>query len=475
MKTLATIGITAFVSLIAFAILFALFVVPLVRGPTGDTVVRIEKPQRGTLVESVSAPGVIEPVKKVAIRARISAQIEGLPYKEGDLVSKGDPKATPPVPASVLLRLDDRAPRADLRSAQARSQGQQVQIEVAAVEIETRKAEIVGIEVNLAQAERDLGRQQGLLTTKDVSQSTVDKTQSEVDELRTQLAAARHRLKAAELAHSIAQHSLEAAEADMERARESLGYTVVESPIDGVVTQVPAEVGEMATGSLYNPGTLIIEVADLTRMLVKTEVDEADIGRVKAGQSARVRIQAWPEELFTGVVSTTALASATDRQGTTYFPVEIVLENKDQRILSGLNADVEIEIETHPDVLKIPSQAVLSREVDSLPVAVRDASPDVATKKTFATVVFRAIDRKAVITPVKIGRSDSTHTILLSGVTENDAAIVGPYKVLEKLAHDQKIIDEREKAAAENAKGVTGAAGAGAGAGAAKPAEKAAP
>ena len=63
--------------------------------------------------------------------------------------------------------------------------------------------------------------------------------------------------------------------------------------------------------------------------------------------------------------------------------------------------------------------------------------------------VFRAIDGKAVMTPVKIGRSDATHTIILSGVTEEDAVIVGPFKELEKLAHDQKIKDEREVEAAK--------------------------
>jgi hypothetical protein len=88
-------------------------------------------------------------------------------------------------------------------------------------------------------------------------------------------------------------------------------------------------------------------------------------------------------------------------------------------------------------------------------------------------VVFRAVDGKAAITPVKIGRSDSTHTIVLSGVTESDDVIVGPYKVLEKLAHDQKIKDEREKAAQEKPKeGAEKGAAKDAGASAEKPAEQ---
>jgi len=84
---------------------------------------------------------------------------------------------------------------------------------------------------------------------------------------------------------------------------------------------------------------------------------------------------------------------------------------------------------------------------------IRENSPLVDTAKTYATVVYRYIDGKAVVTPVKIGQSDLTHTIIKAGITEEDKIVVGPYKVLEKLKHDQKIQDEREvKAQKKNAK-----------------------
>jgi len=94
-------------------------------------------------------------------------------------------------------------------------------------------------------------------------------------------------------------------------------------------------------------------------------------------------------------------------------------------------------------VLKVPSQAVLGRRVDELPMKIRDGNPNLDKKKTFAPVVYRLIDGKAVVTPVKVGPSDDTHTVIESGLAGKDRVIVGPFKELEKLKHDQKVKDEK--------------------------------
>jgi hypothetical protein len=98
----------------------------------------------------------------------------------------------------------------------------------------------------------------------------------------------------------------------------------------------------------------------------------------------------------------------------------------------------------------------MTREIESLPIDVRDNCPHVDKSKTFATVVFRYVDGKAVITPVKIGPSNLTHTILEAGVEKGGKIIMGPYKELEKLKHDQSVKDEREAKAEENAKNKKG-------------------
>lgn len=412
---------------------------------SNSTTVRVENPQRGELTEFVSAPGEIEPKTMVELSAKVSARIIELPYEEGDRVTCGNPDANPPAPASVLIRLDAKDLESQLLSTQANASAQAAQLEVEKARIAGQRANLVGLEASLKQAQRDLERQKGLLATKDISQSTFDQTQLKVDELQSQLESSKHSLDAAELGLAVLEHNLEAANARVDEAKENLTYTTITSPIDGVITRINAEVGEVVVfGTMNNPGTVIMEVADLSKMLVVAQVDEADVGKLKTGQKALVYVDAFPDFEFTGVVSSVALAHTTASTGNKYFRTEILLDTAEQKLFSGLTAHVDIETRIHTNVLKVPTQAVLAREIDDLPLEIRENSPNVDTGKTFATVVYRLIDGKAVVTPVKISQSDLTHTIIESGLTEEDKIVVGPYKVLENIAHNQRIQDERE-------------------------------
>ncbi len=246
--------------------------------------------------------------------------------------------------------------------------------------------------------------------------------------------------------------NLAAADAEIARARDAVNCTVITSPIDGVVTRRNAKVGEMVvTGTMNSPGTVILEVADLSQMLIVVRVDEASIGGVKVGQKATARIHTYADEKFEGTVQSIALTHDLGTGGSKYFKTKILLDAKDRRIYSGLTADVDILTSSHPDVLKVPSQAVLGRSVDDLPLAIRDKNPNVDTKKTIATVVYRLVGGKAVVTPVAVGASDATHTIVTSGLSSTDSVVVGPYKVLESIKHDQSIQDEREVEARKKA------------------------
>jgi HlyD family secretion protein len=143
---------------------------------------------------------------------------------------------------------------------------------------------------------------------------------------------------------------------------------------------------------------------------------------------------------------------------TKYYRTEILLDTADRKLHSGLTAHVDIETHKHTDILKVPTQAVLGREIDSLPPEIRENSPHVDTAKAYATVVYRYVDGKAAVTPVKIGQSDLTHTIVLSGITEEDKIVVGPYKQLEDIKHDQNIRDEREVESKKKKKNAAGGA-----------------
>jgi HlyD family secretion protein len=440
-----------FVSTIIVVVIAALliFVVKAVRkkgqNDKNATPVRLENPVRGELVEYVTCPGVIEPKKKVMISAKVSARIIELPYDEGNRVTKGDPDANPPIPPSVLVRLDATELETGLKIAQARKDAQAKQIEVEKMTIKSLEDSIRSTEASLKMAELDFKRMEGLLQTNDVSQSDYDRAKTAYDEIAARYDSDKHKLESSKINIEVMQHNLEAADAEILRAKEALTYTTITSPIDGVITQLNAEVGEVVMfGTMNNPGTMIMEVADMSKMLVAAEVDEVEINKVKQGQKARIRIPAFPDNIFDGVVDTVAIKSSISRVGSSYYKAEVLIDSNGVSICSGLTADVDIEVERHTDVLKVPTQAVLGRKVDELPTDVRE-SELIDKTKPYATVVYRYNDGKAVVTPVKMGPSDVTDTVILEGVDANDVVVTGPYKVLEGLQHDQNIKDENEQ------------------------------
>ncbi len=445
MKKSRIIIITVIVTLVIVSAVAIVFKVR--AGASGKpTVVRIEKAQRGELIEFVSAPGEIEPKTNVEISAKVSARITELPHEEGDIVTCGKPNANPPVPASVLVRLDAKDLESQLLSAEASYSAQAAQIEVEKARISSQKSSLVGLDASLKQAQRDLERQKGLLESQDISQATFDQSQLKFDELKSQYDSTKHTLNAAELNLIVMQHNLEAAGARVTQAKEALSYTTITSPIDGVITRINAEVGEVVIfGTMNNPGTVILEVADLSTMLLVAQVDEADVGKLAVGQKAKVFVQTFPDEEFEGVVDTIALTHRiSPSTATKFFRTEILLTGDVKKLFSGLTAHVDIETIKHDNVLNVPSQAVLGRAIDNLPLKIRENNPNVDKEKTFTPVVYRYNDGKTVVTPVKIGPSNLTHTIILSGIKEDDKIIVGPYKELEGLSHDKKIRDERE-------------------------------
>jgi HlyD family secretion protein len=382
--------------------------------------VRIEPVTRGSLIEFITAPGKIEPKTKVAISARVAARIVALPCEEGEEVVRGE---------TVLVQLDSKDLEAALQSTAARRNAQ-------AASIEVDKADLAAMRAELRLRELELNRHRQLLASRDVSQQAVD-------EMQTAYEAMAARIDSKEKNLIVLQHNVESADAEIERAQDQLSYTTIVSPIDGVVAKLNSEVGELAiVGTTNTPGTTILEVADLSRMILKAEVDEADVGGVREGQKAKVRVQAYPNRIFDGVVTQVALTATEQQSQSKFFEVQVLLDTGGDRIYSGLTADVDIEVAEHGEVLKVPSQAVVGRPIDDLPSEIRDSNL-IDRGKTVAAVVYRAVNGKAVATPVRISASDGAYTIIQTGLSEGEQVIVGPYKVLESLAHSQSIADEK--------------------------------
>lgn len=412
--------------------------------------IRVDTVGRGDLIEIVSAPGQVQPKTKVQISARVPARIKELPVDEGMKVTAGDPNANPPIPATVLVKLDATELEAQLRAVEARASGQKAQYAEAEARILASEANIEAARVELADAMRDLNRQKQLFESQDVSQVVVEQAQMKADQLSKQLEASQRQHDADKLNLKVLTHGIEAAEAEIVRAKDNLNYTTIDSPIDGVVTRLNAKAGEMVvTGTMNNPGTVILEVSDLSQMQVDAQIDENNIAFVKENQKAKIRIAAYPDELFDGVVKLVGLDTAQEQGGNRFggggggqmgkwYKARIVLDTKGRRIPAGLSADVYIEADAHHGVIKVPTQAVLGRPVDDLPASVKE-KPEVDKNKTIATVVFVAKDDKAVLTPVTIGASDMTHTVIESGLKDGDKIVVGPYKALPGLKDGQKV------------------------------------
>lgn len=404
-------------------------------------VVRVEPVSTADLVETVSAPGQVKPRVVVPISARVAARITELPLKVGDRVTRGNPDANPPVPATLLVKLDSKDLESALESVKARYAAQEAERTVAEARIVAGEARIKAQDALLLEAQKNLRRQKQLFESRDVSEAAVDDAISKVDQLTAEIDSARKSLEADRKALLVLKHNLSAADAQIQQAKDNLSYTVITSPINGVVTKVNSEVGETVAPTINNAGTVIMEVADLSVMLVIAKVDETAVAQLERGQRATVRMTAYENQPFEGTVDTVALAATEERDGTRHYKTEILLQINGQRIPSGLSADVDVETHRHQAVMRVPTQAVLGRPVDDLPTGIRDL-PDVQKAKTITPVVYRFVDGKAVATPVTIGPSDLTHTLIRSGLKAGDRVIVGPYKVLESLQHDRKVKED---------------------------------
>ena len=369
------------------------------------TAVRFDTVKRGDLVRIVSAPGPVEPKTKVDISAQVAARIVALPFREGQMVKKND----------VLVRLDSVDLAAALASAKA--------------SLKSEESRLDGAKASMHNAEQDLARKRELLDSGDIPRSDFESAEAEF--LRSQSS------------YNQVEHSIEIAQANIARAQKDLDNTVISAPFDGVITKLDAEVGELVlVGTLNNAASVIMQVADLSVMLMKAKVDEANIAPVKPGQPCKVFLNPFPDKTCKGTVERVRPMRQLDKDGTAYFETEINVEMPNDAKLTGMMANADIAVQTLADTVKIPSQAVLDRAVDDLPADVLKSSDAVDNAKKFLRVVYREVNGKAIATPVQVGPSDLTDTVVLKGLNPGDKIIVGPFKALISLKHDQKVIDE---------------------------------
>ncbi len=335
--------------------------------------------ERRDLAETIAAAGRLEPLVRVPVIAEVSGIIARVMVEEGDRVTRGQP----------LFELDRE--RLEARVAERRA------------ELELRVAEsrydLVGKSaVERDQARRDRERTARLLA-RDVS--------SEIELERADL-----RLSLAEIAVRDAHAETAARRAGVDRAREllrqaerDLENALVLAPIDGVLVERQGEIGRAVADVTANGGTVIAEIADDRRIRLIAKVDENDVARVAIGQTARITLDAFPDEAFEGRVRKISSAGSPEDE-IADFEVELALD-PDPRLRIGMSSDARIVVGQHPDVVLVPNDAIVRQEGETL-VRV----PEVGGGEGFRLV------------PISTGYSDGFHTVVSGGLREGDVILV---------------------------------------------------
>jgi len=264
--------------------------------------------------------------------------------------------------------------------------------------------------------------------------------------------------EAVQASYEAAESNTRQAQASVNEAKDALDKTRLHADMDGTVSLLNKEEGELALGAQFQEDVIMI-VADLSRMEAAIEVDENDIINVSLGDTAEVEIDAFPDTLFKGEVTQIANSATVRGAGTqeqvTNFEVTVALLDYNERFRPGMSTTVDVITETRDNVIKVPIQAVTVRPKDKLEKKPgveehaesedSEAEQDESKKPEMIEVVFTVNDNKAVMKPVKLDISDDTHYAVVSGIEEGDEVITGPFRVLSSTLKDGDLLEYEKK------------------------------
>ncbi len=348
-----------------------LIAVNLIRSP--DAVkVEVFSVAKGDIQSTISAPGRIRPYVEVKLSSDIMGRIVALKVKEGDQV-KG---------SQIVALVDCRDQDARVRRA---------------------SSALNSATASLRFKESAYARSQELFDKGLISNE-------EFQAIKTE--------------YEIAMTQVEQARATLEEARQELLKTKIITPISGTVTELNVEEGEIAVvGTMNNPGTVLMTISDLRRVIAVCEVDESDVIDIEVRHPAKISIDALPDTTFKGEVIEISSSGSTYRAGTpeevTNFEVKIELKEQVEGLRPNMSTTCEIITEHRLDVLKVPIQSVMEK------------------KKREG--VFLVQNGMAEWVGVESGISDEKWVEIEEGVSEGDSVVSGSYKVLGKLKTGDRI------------------------------------
>lgn len=383
----------------------------------GEDLVEVEVSEAKTMEiqQKVSATGKIYPETEVKLSSEVSGEIVELPVKEGQQVKKGD----------LLVKINPDIIQSALHQAQASMQNVASQLNQA--------------EANEERARINFDRNQDLY-----SKGVISKAEWEAIDTEYKVAKANVRA---------AYYSLQSASANVKQAQDNLARTTIYAPMDGTVSMLNSEVGERVVGTAQMTGTEILRIADLMRMEVEVEVNENDIVKVALGDEVDINVDAYPKRNFKGEVTEIANSAAADlgADQVTNFKVKIKILPESYKDLTegepecyapfrpGMTATVDIITEVRTNVIGLPIGAIVMKNISDYP---SDAQFDDAVDDRLESIfVYR--DSKVYLQQVETGVQGNRNIEILSGVSEGDQIVTGPYSTVSRLLKDAQEVTKK--------------------------------
>jgi HlyD family secretion protein len=401
-------------------------------GHRGQIEVRMEPVKRERIESWVRAPGQVRPERVVQISSNVMGRVQGLAVVEGARVSRGD----------VLLRLDDERYRSALAGMEA--------------QVEAGKADLQLAEAQRERSRQSLERQEQLHKNNLLSNEGLEqaRTAVKIDEARVNAATEDLRQRRAVLAE----------------AEKDIRETVFRAPIDGIVTALNVEEGEnVMTGTMNNPGTVILTLANLDTMEVEADVDESDVVRIAPGVKAKVKVDAWEDSVLSGVVTSVGMSGrkggTSAQQQATNFKVKVRITDPPAGLRPAMSADVELLSGERDSALVVPIQALVAQPErvvrrweqrradtangrskrsrhaeDSSDAALDPAdSSSAARNEKMIEGIFLEREGIARFVPVKLGLRGDTQVEISGEVREGDRVVTGPYRTLRNLKDGDEV------------------------------------
>jgi HlyD family secretion protein len=372
--------------------------------------VRTEKAEMRDITQLVSATGKIRPEIEVKISPEVAGEIIEMPIIVGQSIKKGD--------LLVRIKPDNYVARvnqaeASLSSAQADSL--------------QRKAQTLNDQLDLRRA-RDL-----------FGKHLISETEYKAAETKAEISQA---------SYESALHQIDVARSNLAQNKDLLNKCIIYSPMDGTVSVLNSEIGERVVATGDFAGTEVMRVANLGSMEARVDVNENDVVNVKAGNRARVKVDAYPDMILNGKVKRIASTANVKNEGTqqevTNFEVRIQIIDPKVELRPGMSASVDIETQTVRDVVTVPLQSVTVRdrsdgrtpqelkEERERQTGASSTELEKQTVKQLQRVVFRKQGNRVELAPVQTGIADNNFIEIKSGVRPGDEIVCGPYSALSK-------------------------------------------